>query len=259
MSDGRAYASAALGVAWRSLHNVFTKPALLFPALIFPLFFLAAFGGGLSAVSNTPSFQYPEGYTTFVFGFVLLQSSALGGVFTGFSIAADFQFGMGRRMLLATRHRTAIIAGYVLTAMVRVLVTWTVVTSVALLAGMKVDGSPSEILALYTLSLSVNVVALLFSSGIALRLRTLQAGPLMQLPIFVLLFLTPVYVPQALLAGWISHVASVNPLTLVLNTNRDLLAGLSAQIALTYAVLAGLIALLSAWAVSGMRSAERAG
>ncbi len=255
----RGYASSALGVAWRSLHNVFTNPALLFPALVFPLFFLAAFAGGLSAIDRTPNFDYPEGYTTFVFGFVLLQASALGGIFTGFSIAADFQFGMGRRMLLATRHRTAIIAGYALTAMVRVLVTWTVVTTVALLAGMGVGGGPVEIAALYLLSLTVNVIALLFAAGIALRLRTLQAGPLMQFPVFMLLFMTPVYVPQALLAGWISHVAAVNPLTLVLNTNRDLLAGQSAEILLTYATVLGLIALLTVWAVSGMRHAEAAG
>jgi ABC-2 type transport system permease protein len=259
VSGWRAYRSAALGVAWRSLHNYFTTPALLVPSLVFPLFFLAAFGGGLSAVSQTPSFHYPEGYTTFVFGFVLLQSSALGGVFTGFSIAADFQFGMGRRMLLATRHRTAIICGYAMTALVRVLVTWSVVTSVALLAGMTIGGNAAEVVALYLLCLIVNTVALLFASGVALRLRTLQAGPLMQFPVFILLFLTPVYVPQALLVGWISHVARVNPLTLVLNTNRDLLAGLSAQIALTYAVVVCLLALLSAWAISGMRSAEAAG
>lgn len=259
MSGRRAYVSAALGIAWRSLHNVFSNPALLLPALIFPLFFLAAFAGGLSAVSETPGFEYPAGYTTFVFGFVLLQASALGGVFTGFSIAADFQFGMGRRMLLATRHRTAIIVGYVLTAAVRVLVTWTVVTVVALLAGMSVGGGGAEIVALYLLSLSVNVVALLFAAGIGLRLRTLQAGPAMQFPIFLILFITPVYVPQALLAGWVASVAEVNPLTLVLNTNRDLLAGLPAEVALTYGVALGLLALMAAWAVRGMRSAEAAG
>lgn len=256
---GGAYLSSALGIAWRSLHNAFTKPAILLPSLIFPLFFLAAFAGGLSAVSDTPRFEYPEGYTTFVFGFVLLQSSALGGVFTGFSIAADFQFGMGRRMLLATRHRTSIVLGYTITALVRILVTWAVVTAVALLAGMGVGGSPAEIVALYLLSLTLNVVALLFSCGIALRLRTLQAGPLMQFPVFILLFLTPVYVPQALLAGWVAQVAEVNPLTLILNTNRDLLAGLSAELLAAYGVAFGLMALLTAWAVSGMRRAEAAG
>jgi ABC-2 type transport system permease protein len=254
-----SYASPALGIAWRSLHNVFTNPPLLIPALVFPLFFLAAFAGGLSAIDETPNFDYPEGYTTFVFGFVLLQASALGGIFTGFSIAADFQFGMGRRMMLATRHRTTIIAGYVITAAVRVIVTWSVVTAVALLAGMGVDGSPAEIVALYVLSLTINVIAILFAAGIALRLRTLQAGPLMQFPVFMLLFMTPVYVPQALLAGWVSHVAAVNPLTLVLNTNRHLLAGQAAEIFLTYATVIGLIALLTIWAVSGMRRAEAAG
>jgi ABC-2 type transport system permease protein len=255
----RPYASAALGIAWRSLHNVFTNPALLIPALVFPLFFLAAFAGGLSAVSERPGFDYPSGYTTFVFGFVLLQASALGGIFTGFSIAADFQFGMGRRMLLATRRRTAIVLGYVMTAAVRVLVTWAVVTAVALLAGMSVGAGAAEIVALYLLSLTVNVMALLFAAGIALRLRTLQAGPLMQFPVFILLFMTPVYVPQALLAGWVAHVAAVNPLSLVLNTNRDLLAGQPAEILATWALALGLIALLAGWAVSGMRRAEAAG
>jgi ABC-2 type transporter len=260
VSPGRnAYLSSALGIAWRSLHNAFTKPALLIPAMIFPLFFLAAFAGGLSAISDTPSFDYPEGYTTFIFGFVLLQASALGGVFTGFSVAADFQFGMGRRMMLATRHRTSIIVGYALTAMVRVLVTWTVVTCVALLAGMSIGGSVADIVGLYTLSLTVNVVALLFAGGIALRLRTLQAGPLMQLPIFMLLFMSPVYVPQALLVGWVSHVARLNPITLILNTNRDFLAGLPAEALATYGIALGLMALLSVWAVTGMRRAETAG
>ena len=259
MTGWRAYASTVLGVAWRSLHNAFTTPALLFPSLIFPLS-----SSPRSAAASRPSARprastTPRGTRPSSSGFVLLQSSALGGVFTGFSVAADFQFGMGRRMLLATRHRTAIICGYAITAIVRVLVTWTVVTSVALLAGMSIGGNPAEVLALYVLSLSINVVALLFASGVALRLRTLQAGPLMQFPMFILLFLTPVYVPQALLAGWIAHVAKVNPLTLVLNTNRDLLAGLSAQIALTYVVVLCLIALLSTWAVSGMRRAEAAG
>lgn len=260
MRAGRSpYLSSALGIAWRSLHNTFTRPALLLPALIFPLFFLAAFAGGLSAISETPSFDYPEGYTTFVFGFVLLQASALGGVFTGFSIAADFQFGMGRRLLLATRHRTSIVVGYTLTAMVRVLVTWSVVTCVALLAGMEVGGDAAQIAGLYLLSLTVNVVALLFACGIALRLRTLQAGPLMQFPVFMLLFMAPVYVPQDLLAGWVSHVAAINPLTLILNTNRDFLAGLPAEALLTYGVAFGLMGLMAIWAVTGMRRAETAG
>ena len=38
-------------------------------------------------------------------------------------------------------------------------------------------------------------------------LRTEQAGALIQMPVFVLLFLAPVYVPLSLLTGWIHDVA----------------------------------------------------
>ena len=116
---------------------MFTKPSLFLPSLIFPLFFFAAFAGGLSAVSDAPNFDYPN-YTTFQYVFVLMQSAVFGGVFTGFSIAADFEFGFARRMLLATRNRSAMIAGYAITALVRALLVWTVVTVVALATGAEI-------------------------------------------------------------------------------------------------------------------------
>ena len=43
----------ASGVAWRTLKNVLTTPALVIPSLMFPLLFFIAFAGGLSQVQNT--------------------------------------------------------------------------------------------------------------------------------------------------------------------------------------------------------------
>lgn len=68
--------SVAQGVAWRTLHNVFTNPSLVIPQLAFPLFFFTAFVGGLSRIHNVPGFHYAQGYTAFQFVFVLLQSAA---------------------------------------------------------------------------------------------------------------------------------------------------------------------------------------
>ena len=79
------------------------SPALILPPLIFPLFFYMAFAGGLSAVGDLPGFDYYD-YNAFQFVFVLLQSAAFGGVFIGFSIAADFDSGFTRRLLLAARR-----------------------------------------------------------------------------------------------------------------------------------------------------------
>ena len=53
-----------------------------------------------------------------------------------------------------------------------------------------------------------------------MRFRSVQAGPLMQMPIFMVLFLSPVYVPLALLTGWIHAVARLNPITYVVGAGR---------------------------------------
>ena len=255
----RAFRSVALAVAWRNLHNFFGKPALVVPALLFPLFFFTAFAGGLSRIDQAPGFDFPSGYTAFQFGFVLLQASAFGGVFTGFAIARDFESGFGRRMMLAAPQRSALLAGYALGAFGRAMFTYVVLFAVALAAGMQVDGGSIDIVTLILLALVVNFAALMFAAGIAFRFRSLQAGPLMQTPVFLALFLTPVYVPLALLHGWIESVASVNPLTAIVEGSRSLIAGSPEEVALAFGVAAGLALGFLAWALRGVRKAEAAG
>jgi ABC-2 type transport system permease protein len=247
------------GVAWRTLHRIFTNPSLLIPSLLFPLFFFVAFAGGLSRVDNVPGFEFPPGYTAFQFVFVLLQSAAFGGVFTGFGIARDFETGFARRLLLAAPNRSGIVLGYAAAALVRWLVTAVVLTAVALIAGMQVGGDGVDLFGLYMLALVINIAAILWAAGVAMRLRTEQAGPIMQMPVFLVLFFAPVYVPLALLEGWIHTVASINPLTRVLEAGRSLLAGSPTEIGVAFAVAFGMAAALWLWALRGLRSAERAG
>ena len=87
----------------------------------------------------------------------------------------------------------------------------------------------------------------------------MQAGPVMQMPVFLVLFFAPVYVPLSLLQGWIHGLATVNPLTRVLEAGRGFLAGSPTQVGVAFAVALGLAALFSLWALRGLRSAEAAG
>jgi ABC-2 type transport system permease protein len=251
--------AVARGVAWRTLHNVFTNPSLFIPSLVFPLFFFTAFAGGLSRVSDVPGFDFPSGYTAFQFVFVLIQSAAFGGVFTGFGIARDFESGFARRLLLAAPNRTGIVFGYAGAALVRWLVTAVLLTVVALVAGMEVGGDGVDLFGLYALALVINLAAILWAAGVAMRLRTMQAGPVMQMPVFLVLFFAPVYVPLSLLEGWIHALATVNPLTRVLEAGRGLLAGSPTEVGFAFAAAVALAALFFAWALRGLRKAEAAG
>jgi ABC transporter DrrB family efflux protein len=250
--------SVAYGVAWRMLHTFFTNPSLLLPALLFPLFFFTAFAGGLSGIQHVPGFDFAPGYTAFQFVFVVLQSAAFGGVFTGFGIARDFESGFARRLLLAAPHRTGIVLGYAAAAVVRWLVTVAVITAVAFAVGMRVGGSAVDLFGLYALALILNLAAVLWATGVAMRLRTMQAGPVMQMPVFLVLFFAPVYVPLALLRGWIHDVAVVNPVTRVLEAGRGFVAGSPTEVASAFLAGLALAALFAIWAYRGLRKAERA-
>jgi ABC-2 type transport system permease protein len=251
--------SVAQGVAWRTVKNVVTSPAILLPSLLFPLFMFTAFAGGLSQVQELPGFDFENGYTAFQFVFVLLQSAAFGGVFTGFGIARDFEGGFARRLLLASPRRSGIVLGYAIAAFLRWAIVASAVTVVALLAGMDVSGDPAELVGMYSLALLVNVCGFMWSAGIAMRFRSIQAGPLMQMPVFIVLFFAPVYVPLDLLTGAMHAVAVLNPITYVLEAGRSLISGEPEEVALAFVLAAALAGLLVLWAFRGLRRAEAAG
>jgi ABC-2 type transport system permease protein len=79
------------------------------------------------------------------------------------------------------------------------------------------------------------------------------------MPVFLVLFFAPVYVPLSLLRGWIHAVAVVNPLTRVLEAGRGFIAGSPTEVLAAFAAVAGLAFLLWFWAARGLRSAEQAG
>jgi ABC-2 type transport system permease protein len=255
----RRFYDVTYAVAWRTIHNFTTTPALLFPSIIFPLFFFTAFAGGLSNVGNVPGFDFPAGYTAFQFVFVLLQASAFGGVFTGFGIASDFERGFARRLLLGAPNRLGILAGYAVAAALRALIVGVLLFAVALATGMRITGNGFDLFGLIVFALLVNLTATFFAAGVALRARTIQAGPAMQMPVFIILFLSPVFVPLDLVGGWVHAVARVNPFTAIIEGGRDLISGQDFPALAAYGIALALPIAFSVWAIRGLRKAEAAG
>ena len=180
-------------------------------------------------------------------------------MFTGFGVARDFENGFARRLLLASPNRSGIILGYGLAALGRWAITATMLTVIALAVGMNIGGDGVDVVGLYALAVFVNMAGFLWSCGIGMRLRTIQAGPLMQMPVFLTLFFAPVYVPLELLRGWIHTVAQANPVTYILATARGFLAGDPPHVALAYGLAIAAAAVLALWAFGGLRRAEAAG
>ena len=96
------------------------------------------------------------------------------------------------------------------------------------------------------------------ATGVAMRVRSIQGGPLMQIPVFLLLFMAPVYVPLPLLSGWIHAVASVNPTTALLQAGRGFISGNPTGVIVAFGAAVGLALVFAFWARGGLRRAEAA-
>ena len=257
-ADMRRFAQVAGAVAWRSIHNVATNPAFLLPSIIFPMFFFVAFAGGLSNVANVPGLRLPVGLH-------------------GVPVRVRAAPGVGvRRRVHRLRHRGRLRARLRAAAAAggpeprrdhRRLRARRVgaddarrhccCSSSRCSPGCRSAAAALDIFGLIVLAYLVSLAATLFAAGVAMRLRTLQAGPAMQMPVFLVLFLAPVYVPLELLGGWVHGVAKVNPFTPLIETGRDFISGSPGDAALAYGIVAALVALFAWWAVRGLRSARR--
>jgi ABC-2 type transport system permease protein len=250
--------SVARGVGLRGTRKLLKEPPFLVAPMIVPLFFYAAFTGALSVIGQQRGFEYYD-YTAFVFVFVLFMATMLVGVFTSFDIAIDYETGLGRRFMLATPQRLAIIAGYLMIAVARGVIAVGVVFGIAVATGMPVRGGALDIAALVALALLLNIATTLYGAGVALRFQTAAAGALVLIPVYMALFLTPVFTTRDGLTDWLETAAGVNPLTAPIEAGRGFLADDPVSVALAFGACVGLVAALSVWAALGMRRAGAKG
>lgn len=256
MNEARgSFLAVSMGIASRQLLRLRKSPALLVPSVLFPLILLAAFAGANSSIAKTPGFDYPN-YTAFMLVFVLMQGAVFAGVLVGVSLADDFEGGFAKRLMLAVPDRKAILFGCVLMAFLRTLVVAAILFIAGFIGGMFVRGTAIQLLGLIVLMLLFSGGAALFAAGVAFRAQSTQAGPAMQMPMLILMFLMPVYSPRHLMKSWIHTVANVNPFTTIVEAGRGLLEGRPASVWQAYAIVGGFVVLAAMWALSGLRKAE---
>ena len=254
----RNFVAIVLAITWRRLRHYTRNPAISVPYFMMPLLLFAFGGGGLSNLDEVPQFDFPPGYTTFYFVFILFQGAAFTGAGTGGSIASDFETGFASRLMLAASHRASVVAGYVVASACLAIALMFFLTMVALATGMNMDGNVLQIAGIYVMVLLLAIVASLWGAGFALRVRITQAQSAVSMPLFLTLMLSPAFVPRPLLGAWLKAVADYNPLTAILEAARGLVSGRPDETGLAFLVIFGLIVAFTTWSVTGLRSALNA-
>ena len=210
----------SLEIARRSLILITRLPSAFIPSVVFPVFLIVAFSGAFNGIVNLPGFPTDRILNWFM-PLAILQASSFAGVGIGVGTARDIETGFFDRFLSAPSSRGALLLGPALAAFVRSLLPLVAVLVVGLLGGARILGGPLTLVALLVAASGTSITFSLWCMGIAFRTRSQRAAPVMQIGVFVTIFLATAQVPIASMTGWLQDVARVNPMTSVLGLARS--------------------------------------
>ncbi|MCW3012139.1 MAG: hypothetical protein JWO90_2543 [Solirubrobacterales bacterium] len=203
----------------RALNEITRVPGAAIPGVLAPTIFVVGLTSVFGQADRVVGFGEVD-FRTFVVPVGFLQAAGFTGAATGVNLARDIEQGWFDRLLLCPAPRLTVLTGLVASAALRCLLPVAFLFLVAMAIGVDFPGVDGLLVAL-VLVMGLASVFACFAVALALRFRTQQAAPLMQMGSFVGVLFTPAYAPKDLLAGWLEVLATVNPVTLVLTGARQ--------------------------------------
>jgi ABC-2 type transport system permease protein len=212
--------AVARTLANRSLMRIRRIPGAIVPTVAMPVFLLISFSGAFSSVVNIPGFP-TDSILSWVAPYAVIQGSAFAGVGASQAVASDLENGFYDRLLMSPSSRFSLMLGPLSAAMVRVLLPFTVVLAVAAIGGLELTEGVRGLLMLLLTAEGVALIATFYGLALVYKFRTQRSGSLVQVGIFVVMFLSVGQVPLAVMKGWLHGVATLNPMTNILRMARQ--------------------------------------
>jgi ABC-2 type transport system permease protein len=237
----------------RAANELLRVPGAAIPGVLAPTIFFLGLTSVFGSLNALPGFT-SETYQSFLIPISLMQGAGFTGAATGVNLARDIEQGWFDRLIVSPTPRAVLLAGLVISASLRSLIPATVLLIVGFSLGVSWPGLGGLAIAL-VIVLGMGTLAACWGTVLALRFKSQSAAPLMQMGMLLLVLTTTAYAPLELLTGWLHTAARFNPVTQVVETARQgFVGGISwGDTWPGLLALAGLLALLSALALRGMR------
>ncbi len=203
----------------RSLRSIPRDPETLYPALVIPVFFFAINVGALQDLTESvPGFDYKA------FQIPVAILFAVTGLSRANVLVTDIQSGYFDRLALTPVNRLALLLGFVVADLVLAVAMSIPVFILAFIVGVDFASGILGICALLALTALWAMVYNGFPYAIALKTGNAAAVNTSFIIFFPVVFLTPLFVPQEALTGWMETVTVYNPVTYLLQGMRSLVS-----------------------------------
>lgn len=211
---------AASGLTLRGLRSIVRLPSAFFPALLMPIFQSIAFSGTFFAITRVPGFPTDKSINWFM-PMGVLMGAAFSGVGLGFTLIRDLETGFFDRLRMSPAPRNSLILGPLLAAWFRTVIVVIAVGGIGFALGARLSGGPLGILVLFVAAMGISTIATGWGLGLAYKFKDMRGAAIMQLGLFITMFLSTAQAPLAVMKGWLHGVASINPITNILRLARQ--------------------------------------
>lgn len=213
-------ARAAQGLMIRGLRSILRLPSAFFPAMLMPIFQSIAFSGTFFAITKVPGFPTDRSINWFM-PLGAMMGSAFAGLGLGFGLIRDLETGFFDRLRMSPAPRRALLLGPLFTAWLRAMIVVSVVLSVGFALGARLTGGVLGLISIYIAGLGISTAATGWGLGLAYRFKDLRGAAIMQLGLFISMFVSTAQAPLSVMRGWLHSVARINPITNVLRFARQ--------------------------------------
>ena len=225
-------------------------PTELISRAVQPILWLGIFGEALSKVRAIPTQGFT--YLQFITPGILTQSVVFVAIFYGLYIIMDRDTGILQKLLVTPTSRMALVWGKMISAGMRGLSQALIVFIFALILGIQLTitvWSVLGVIVIVMLGASVFTgLSMIIASIVKTRERFMGIGQVITLPLF---FASNAIYPIAIMPTWLQVVATINPLSYMVDGLRTLmLSGSTAGVGFDIGILAIValcMSMLSAW------------
>jgi len=207
-------------LAHRNYLGMIRIPATVIPTIVMPVFFVLAFSGSFSGLVKLPGFP-TDNILNWMVPFAILQGASFAGLGAAFATGKDLENGFFDRLLLSPAPRLTLAIGPLSYSAARAFLPLMIVLPTGYLGGARIHGGIAGLLVLILGAVGTALVAGVWGLGVIYRTKTQSSGSLVQVGIFVTIFLSVGQVPLEAMTGWLKVVATLNPFTAVLTMARQ--------------------------------------
>jgi ABC-2 type transport system permease protein len=206
-------------LAKRSIRNIRRLPSAFFPALAMPIFNMIVFAGTFFAITQIPNFPTDRSINWYM-PLGIMMGAAFGGVGLGFTAIRDLGTGFYDRLRMSPTSRLSLVIGPLTGTLVRIVVMTSIVIVIGIGLGARFTGGIIGVLCLYAAALGLSTIGAGWGLGLAFKFKDMRGAAIMQLSIFLVMFLSSAQVPLSVMDGWLHTVARINPATNILRLAR---------------------------------------